>query len=328
MSRLQEIWQQLDSQQGMFRRVRYDAVSPCDVYLGLKMPEAERMLVLRLPISLAKSVKNKLPSQGIRIDKIADPDDKTRFFLNVVLANSLFSSLFDVLLEDLISQLLPIADPAAAMRTLINQLDSWEGFFSRYLAGGLTSEQQKGLFGELHVLQLMLNNLPDAGLVIDSWVGNEAALQDFRAGAWAVEVKTSSQTTNERITINGERQLDERPFDHLFLYYINVDVRPNSSPTLNELIIAIRTILQGGNAALFAFNRKLAKAGYFDAQSVVYESVGYAIRDELVFRVTDAFPRIVPTDLRTGVSEVRYAASLADCLPYQITQQQLFQHIA
>ena len=196
------------------------------------------------------------------------------------------------------------------------------------MAGGLTGEQQKGLFGELHVLQVMVNNLPDAELVIDSWVGNDAALQDFRAGTWAVEVKTSSQTTNERITINGERQLDERPFDHLFLYYINVDMRPNSSPTLNELVATVRTMLQVSNAALFAFNRKLAKAGYFEAQLAAYESVGYTIRNELVFRVTDAFPRIIPTDLRTGVSEVRYAASLSDCLPYQLTQQQLFQHIA
>ena len=120
MTRLQEIWQQLDSQQGMFRRVRYDAISPCDVYLGLKMPEAERMLVLRLPIGLAKGLKPKPPVQGVRVEKIADQTDKDQFFLNVVLANPQFTSLFDVLLEDIIGQLLPVASPAEAMRLLIN----------------------------------------------------------------------------------------------------------------------------------------------------------------------------------------------------------------
>lgn len=324
MNRTQHIWQQLDIQTGVFRRIRYDATSPCDLYLGLKMPENHRLLAIRLPKTLAAGIKNVPEFRGVRVEKITDVDDNSRFFLNLVLTDTLLADVFDVLLDDLINRLLNIADPNQTVRTFLNQLDRWEALFSRFSVNGLTIEEQKGLFGELHVLRKMLTNLPNALPVVASWVGNDAAIQDFRSGNWAIEVKTSSQTTNERFTVNGERQLDESPLDNLFLYYLNVDVRNGGGKSLNDIVANIRSSLTQDTAAVLAFNRKLLNAGYFDAQSDGYEAMGYTIREEHVFRVTDAFPRITPTDLRPGVGDVRYSASLSDCLPYSITESELF----
>lgn len=324
MNRTQQIWQQLDTQTGVFRRIRYDATSPCDLYLGLKMPENQRLLAIRLPKLLAAGIKNVPEFRGVRVEKVADADDSNRFFLNLLLTDTLLADVFDVLLDDLIARLLPLSNPSDVVRIFLNQLARWEELFGNYKAGGLSAEQQKGLFGELYLLRKLLNNGLTPATIVESWVGNDAAVQDFRAGNWAIEVKTSSQTTHERLTINGERQLDESPLDRLFLYYLNVDVRTGAGESLNALINDIRPGLAADVPATLAFNRKLVKAGYFDAQATGYAQTGYVIRTEHIFNVAGDFPRIITADLRPGVGEVRYSVSLSDCLSYSVTEPELF----
>ncbi len=324
MNRLHQIWQQLATQTGIFRRVRYDAASPCDVYIGLKMPENQRLLAIRLPMALAKSVGNVPEFRGVRVEKVADTDNTDLFFLNLLLTDPSLAEVFDVLLTDLIGQLLPVAEPAQIARLFLNQLARWEELFGRYSTEGLSAAEQKGLFGELYLLRKLLQNGLSPAVVIDSWVGNDAAVQDFRGAAWAIEVKMSSQTTNERLTINGERQLDESPLERLFLYYLNADVRTGAGESLNTLIANIRTRLAADFPVLITFNHKLTKAGFFDAQADRYADAGYVIRAEHIFRVSGDFPRIVIADLRPGVSEVRYSVGLSDCLPYSISDTDLF----
>ncbi|MBC7568679.1 MAG: PD-(D/E)XK motif protein [Spirosoma sp.] len=324
MNRLHQIWQQLATQTGVFRRVRYDAASPCDVYLGLKTPENQRLLAIRLPMALAKNMGNVPEFRGVRVEKIADTDNADRFFLNLLLTDPALAEVFDVLLTDLIGQLLPIAKPAEVVRIFLNQLARWEELFGRYSAGGLSTAEQKGLFGELYLLRKLLQNGLSPAVVVDSWVGNDAAVQDFRGAAWAIEVKMSSQTTSERLTINGERQLDESSLERLFLYYLNADVRTGAGESLNTLITDIRTRLTTDFPVLITFNHKLTKAGYFDAQADRYVDVSYVIRAEHIFRVSGDFPRIVTADLRPGVGEVRYSVGLSDCLPYAIFETDLF----
>lgn len=142
MSRIEQIWQQLENQTGAFRRIRYDAGSACDLSLGLRMPEGERLLVLELPFAKAKGIRNRPPSQGIRLEKVANPDNDGQFFLNLVLTDPLFTGVFDVLVDDLVGRLLDIAEPGQVISVFLNQLDQWEALFSRFSANGLTPEQQ------------------------------------------------------------------------------------------------------------------------------------------------------------------------------------------
>ena len=112
--------------------------------------------------------------------------------------------------------------------------------------------------------------------------------------------------------------------ERLFLYYLNVDVRTGAGESLNVLIDGIRSGLAADIQTLFAFNRKLVKAGYFDVQATGYVQTGYVIRAEHIFNVAGDFPRIITADLRPGVGEVRYSVSLSDCLSYSITESELF----
>ena len=225
----------------------------------------------------------------------------------------------------MISQLRQIADPKQAVQTLLNQLNRWEALFSQFSGGGLSESQQKGLYGELFVLRKLLTKLADTRQLVESWVGNEAAIQDFQANGWAIEVKTSSQTTHERITINGERQLDNATLEHLFVYYLPINTLKNGGESLNKLVSELKLQLATDVAALLLFNRKLINAGYFDSQADQYQQPGYTVQNEHIFSVTGDFPRIMAAELRPGVGDVRYSVSLSDCLPYAISENTVIQ---
>ena len=328
MSNLKDHWQQLETQSGAFPHIRYDANSPCDLYLGVKRPENQRLMALRLPIGLVKAIKNHPPSKGIVVEKVKDTDDANRFFLNMVLTDRLYTDVFDILLTDLIKLLLPVSEPKQATRLFISQLTRWEDLFSRFSANGLSEEQQKGLFGELYVLQNLLVALPDSLAVLESWVGNEAAAQDFQANDWAIEVKTSSHTTHERFTVNGEGQLDDSGLKHLFLYYLNISTITNGGKRLPDLIAGIRKTLSDDLSTLSIFNQKLVKAGYFDTQAEHYQGHSYTIRHEQIFNVTADFPRILPHELRAGIGGVHYTVTVASCQPYRISETELIKTLS
>ena len=132
------------------------------------------------------------------------------------------------------------------------------------------------------------------------------APKDFQSDMWAVEVKTTSITSQSGISINGESQLDESDLDNLFLYNNVVEVLQQGGQTLPEIITDIRKLLEGETRAADIFESKLLLSGYFDFDEESYKERHYYIRKEQYFRVTDDFPRIKKDDLRLGVSNVKY----------------------
>ena len=96
----------------------------------------------------------------------------------------------------------------------------WQVLFERVPAEGLSEEAQRGLFGELAVLENLCLAELDKSEAVSSWTGPDAAHQDFKIGGAAVEVKTTLATRHARISITNEKQLDERP--HLVLLLVHV----------------------------------------------------------------------------------------------------------
>lgn len=326
MHRLNELWNRLErsARPGPgFQRIRYSDDRPGEVYLGLKTPGPERVLALRLPRGLAAGLKNLPELGGLRLEKVADPDDAGRFLLNLVLADPAFADVFDVLLADLVEPLLDREQPADLLREFFVKLARWQALFERFAPEGLTPERQRGLFGELDCLRWLLDAGADPETLVQSWVGAQAAPQDFQADRWALEVKTGLGVTHPKFTVSNERQLDDTGWEALFLAYLPLDVRTGAGQTLNEAVAAVRAALGGHTVARMEFNRRLVEAGYFETHADRYDGTGYVVRARHLFRVAGAFPRLRTPDLPPGVGEVRYTVHLSDCLPFAVSQTDL-----
>lgn len=328
MERIKQIWTQLESHSsavpGLFK-LRYSDTSKCDVFLGIKFPETHRMLILKVPLTIGKEFNFRYEFRGLKFDKIYDPDDSKYLLLNLVLVDKQFKDVFDTLVADVLSAVINETDIKEILKNYSNRLIKWQSLFERFKQQGLTPEEQRGLFGELFFLRKFLQVNSDFQNIVTSWIGAEKQIRDFQFGRWSVEVKTTHGNNHQKIHISSERQLDTRNLDNLFVNHLSLDVRQQSGETLNQLVDAITEILTRDFTALNQFRNKLIEGGFFEHHRPFYAETGYFIRQEVFYKVENAFPRIEERDIRSGVGDVKYSIVVSQCSDFLRTEQEVFQ---
>ena len=323
MERINQIWAQLELNSstvaGLFK-LRFSDASKCDVFLGLKLPETHRLLVLKVPFNIGKEFNFKYEFRGLKFEKIYDPDDSKFLLLNLVLVEKQFKDVFDTLVADIITGLLNENDIRVILKNYSNRLIKWQSLFERLSQEGLTPEQQRGLFGELYFLRKYLQAYTNQLDILNTWIGTERQVRDFQSGTWAVEVKTTHGNNHQKVHISSERQLDITNLNDLFLYHISLEQMQNSGETLNDIVDSVIGILEVDTMALNKFKSKIYEVGYFDLQRSLYDGKGYFIREDIFYKVENDFPRIQENDIRAGVGDVKYSIIISQCSHFIIDE--------
>jgi len=328
MERIKQIWTQLEANNsavpGLFK-LRYSDTSKCDVFLGVKIPETHRMLILKTPLTIGKEFNFRYEFRGLKFNKIYDPDNSKYLLLNLVLVDKQFKDVFDTLIADVLSAVIYETDIKVILKNYSNRLIKWQSLFERFKQQGLTPEEQRGLFGELFFLRKFLQTNSDFQNIITSWIGAEKQIRDFQFATWSVEVKTTHGNNHQKIHISSERQLDIRNLDNLFVNHLSLDVRQQSGETLNQLVDSVTEILTRDFTALNQFRNKLIEAGYFEHHRPLYAEIGYFIRQGVFYKVENSFPRIEERDIRSGVGDVKYSIVVSQCSDFIRTEEEVFQ---
>ena len=244
-------------------------------------------------------------------------------YLGVMLKEARFTDVFAALAEDL-ARRIDAAEPgpATAVGVFLGQLRRWQRFLASK-AEGLSPAEQRGLWGELHLLQTLL--LPALGPVaaMEGWKGPEGAHQDFQyASAW-VEVKTTLAKQPQSVRITSERQLDNTHGPELFLHVFALEAQAAGADTLPARVAALRAVLVPTPSAREVFEDALLAAGYRDLDASRYASPGYAVRRSETFGVGLGFPRIIEGSLPAGVGDVSYELALSSCASFATTTDAL-----
>nr|WP_302610293.1 PD-(D/E)XK motif protein [uncultured Mitsuokella sp.] len=100
----------------------------------------------------------------------------------------------------------------------------------------------------------------------------------------------------------------------------------NGGQRLPELVNILRGLIKDAPSASRTFEEKIAKAGYLDAAEDYYQE-GYTVRDTYSFEIKEGFPRIVRKNLPTGVYNLEYSVSIAQCMDYAIEAKDLLRRI-
>lgn len=324
-----ELWQQLEEEKtvGLVKRL-YSSEINFNIYATFKYPESYFGVAFNFGNSIKIDISKFENLRDLKVLLLDDTSYVNTKLLIIELLHPASKDIFATLCENLVLSVIQLNSEQKIIRTVINQLSKWETLFDKNTSEGLSTEQQQGLFGELVFLHKCLSQ-QDANLlnVLDSWVGVDAALRDFQFSTWAVEVKTTATNNPQKVTINGERQLDETLLENLFLFHCSVENSNGNGETLNQKVANIRSLLENNISAINLFNSKLFEVGYFDNHANKYEKRFYKIRSENYYRITNDFPRIKENELRGGVSGVKYDIILAMCDEYLITENQLLNTI-
>lgn len=316
MMRINEIWHELESDssvdQGLLLR-RYSKDTILDVYVALHLP----LKSLSVAFSFFNSTEIKFDGfnnlSEIQIDVIPDRHNQEKKYLIIKLLKNYHRDIFAVLCEDLLTSIMNISDEKKLVKSVLNRLEKWKSLFDKIGSQGLTLEEQRGLYGELHLLKKLLSRNFDKAKTLDGWVGPSGEIRDFQHEDWAVEVKTSSGNNHQKVQISSERQLDIRHLKTLFLYHVSLEKSNKGGESLISIIESIFGILNDNFLALNKFRAKLYEYGCFEIHYEIYLKTGYFIRKDNFYLVDENFPRIEESDLRIGVGDVNYSIILSQC---------------
>lgn len=309
---LQAAWKSLRLEEwarpGVYeRRLAADTVHA--VYAVLLRPSAQVGMALDLPSAIGAEMAEDAARGVVLRKEWRREADKVR--MTLLLSEERFTDVFGVLAADILGHIRSSRTVEAGAAVLRARLEHWKRFLRAAGEEGLSAQEQIGLFGELSVMRHWITEARcDPGAVLTSWRGPSGANQDFQRANLAVEVKTSTSNDISTIRVANERQLDETGLAGLFLCHLALERRSGSGQTLPDLVAEVGGLLGEGLEA--SFTDSLAMAGYHKIHEGRYRAFGYSQRLCSVYRVELEFPRIKQSELRSGVSEVTYNASLTN----------------
>lgn len=156
-----------------------------------------------------------------------------------------------------------------------------------------------------------------------SRTASKGTQQDFQFFGCAVEVKTTSAKQHQKLAIASERQLDDTGAGAIVLLHLSLDVRQGQGETLPEMIASVRSLVAGDAIARDELENLLFEIGYLDIHATRYENSGYTIREHNYFKIGADFPKIIESDLRNGVGDVRYTISVSECKRFSIPESEV-----
>lgn len=315
------IWTQFEQnrQKGMVKRL-YTSDSAINVYCIYQHPEEHYGIALSFPKSIKFNGNPFSNLSELNVSLYEDTSFKNSWLLCATITDRDKKSEFSYMCENIIQTVLKESNIKSAVATFANTLIKWKNLFDKVRTGGLSREEQQGLYGELCMLHKFIENTDDLYSSVNYYIGTDKALRDFQGRNWAVEVKTTATNNPQLLKINGERQLDDTIIEQLFLFHCSVESSKMSGETLPDKVRSIRSLLSSDLAALSLFNSKMFEAGYLDAQEIKYLEQHYKIRKECFYSVKGNFPRIRENELRPGVGNVQYGITISDCEPYIVSE--------
>lgn len=294
---------------------RVDAEHPQDFFWARDV-EGRRLLVMDYPSGLEPS--RRLPD--LRDMEFVQTTTQPVSKLIWRLTKPEHAEVFYRLCEDIVDRCREAGDTQEAIDLAVGRTWRWLHLLKGGSAGLLTPELQKGLIGELMVIERALLTLLSAADAVTAWRGPEGAPKDFEIGRLAIESKARRGGARPFISITSAWQLDTDGVDTLYLHVLEVDTCPledERGETLTDIALRIgRQIGRKDPAAEEQYNNLLGEAGFDPLDD--YSNYPWLTGPSLCFEVKDDFPRISGSDVMPGIETVTYALSLAACEPYVV----------
>lgn len=232
------------------------------------------------------------------------------------------SDIFEIVVEDLRRELEKCSAAEDSFAVIVAVLAKWKEFFKTDKDLLMSEERQQGLYGELLFLEECLGLLGPTA--VSQWAGSNDETHDFYFASNAVEVKTTTSQAPYYAHISSEYQLDSNDIPgKLFLRFYALRKSQSTGDKLPDIVERIRQTISHVPQTVQFFTEKVQKYGYYD-EAADYYSVGYFVRDQYYFAVEDGFPRITKAAVPVGVTDLTYAVSVAQCMPFASDKNSVF----
>lgn len=326
MNDIKQIWVEQESTSGKnVVRKQVDSIHGLNCFVGLIGVTGARMFQVELDMTAPVHSNFLKKFRGVEIQAI--PSSQSQVEYTIILLDKELTDLFTMFIKDIIEKLNPVTESQQAL-ILINQgINYWKKLFSRATEELLSAEKQRGLFGELSFLRLLLQNSSNHHEVIHSWRGSENANQDFTRNRNAVEIKTT-KANNPSVHISNELQLDFTVWDYLFLGLISVTETTGNQNSLADIIEEIKDLLNHDTELIRGFETKLENAGVSSDMVENYNEISYSVTSRRFFRIQEGFPVILRGNLHDeAIYNVKYQIDISSCGSFEIQEDDVINTI-
>ncbi|HWQ21298.1 MAG TPA: PD-(D/E)XK motif protein [Clostridia bacterium] len=292
--------------------------APCEMYVAIEKPSMDRVFMVLLGSD--EAISSRLPDlRGIRVDYecwTADACERRALVLRA--RNGSQNDLFATIAEDLADFAAVAPSEQVAVERIAERLQTWQRFLLKRTDTGLSPEACRGLFGELRILDWLLDSHTlGPRVAVESWLGPTGAPQDLAVGRCAIEVKTTAAKQEQRLRISSEKQLDWALVPHLFLAHVSVVEAIDEGISLDEMVEKVRQRL-GDNPGRSLFETRLLEAGYSDEDRERYEQPHFVVSNTLMYEVREGFPCITAKSVPAGVGDLTYSIGVGSCQAFVV----------
>ncbi len=262
--------------------------------------------------------KNDPSMHGIHIDLRQQEGGQS---MVLTLEQNIDKDLFLAFCNSLISVLDGITDSAVLLSVALNHIKRWRLFMSLKKLKTLSDANVRGLIAELQFLRFLYQNRLSCVDAVSAWNGPDRFQQDFMFGNTAVEVKSLSGSERNTVRISSESQL-ESVCDNLFLVIFHLRIFPDSSHalSLNEMVSSIGSDMDD-SAVLENFSGKVSAYGYIPIPE--HDTPRFLVTRKTSYHITDQFPRLLRSQLPSGIVQVRYDIELEHIKSFECDIEQI-----
>ncbi|WP_430809569.1 MULTISPECIES: PD-(D/E)XK motif protein [unclassified Carboxylicivirga] len=321
ISNLKELWskQVSGSEVGVVKE-KVKSIPQFNCYIGTILASKAKLFSIELPENIKVNQNYLKRFTGVEIQFLP-----TKELIIILQENELFD-VFVMFVEDIIKSISITHVHEEALIRISQRVSYWKRLFGKFTGGLLTPQQQRGLYGELLILEHLLNECKNHTMVMDSWQAPTATNQDFYFNTSAIEVKTS-KSNHPSIKIANEFQLDCTSFEHLYVAFIKLSELPEGENTLLNKINEIRNILRLSPILVDDFNLKLSFLGINSDVESEYNKTSYKIRKTTFYKVTDEFPKIISSMVDKAVTHISYEVSPNECDEFEVSSETVLKGI-
>lgn len=311
-------WQEIDpsKSESEINVRRVDPSHPFDWFRG-RDQRGKYLFKLEAKVDWANDFK--VPElAGIDIQICRSEDFVTAIVLG--LKDDRQMDVFRALCMNLLESTRPSVTEAHAAQVVVATLRRWHQLLRAAASSLLTEPAKIGLFGELLFLRdIFICNCAEH-IAVASWRGLHDDEQDFSYGSSTIEVKTQLQTSDSKVQISSEHQLDCNS-GQLFLCHqtIGTDESSPDARTLNSLISEVLDQLSADPHACDLLRSILYEWGYLEREEYNHDS--WRLTDRRFYEVKEGFPVITPKTVPPGAGSVRYTVQLSACREFAVADE-------
>lgn len=305
---------------------RVDEKNPWEFFWARAL-DGKCLLVLRHRTE--SSPTRKLPTlKGINV-AVSAADKPDIRMLVFCLLDSRQRDIFHQLCLDVVGATTSATKESDAIDLALARTWRWHHLLRGGAVGRLSEEEQKGLIGEMLVLEryILPRHSPLDSLI--AWRGPLGSPKDFEIGSVCIEAKARRGAAMPFVVITSEFQLDGFGCSRLFLCVADLSRSPedaNFAFSVSDIARRLLVHFESNSSAIDKYESLLTAAGFRWEDD--YSDYKWIQGSSRIYEVTAGFPRVTATEIATGLSNVRYSLSLIECERFAVDENVLVEALS